>query len=167
MKKYTQFEIAEFVTGYCINGQHWYSVKDIKGILGNALAMLEDEQDGIEATYDTRVDRDKFPDVSCWDAPRHMSEKTIEQVVEDGFNKGTAMAKRQIAESTAAGSAYDKVEAIKDPEERREAFMAADYGHYDWVLTLMDCQNGQKSCRYVANKIDSDIHKAQTQCSDE
>lgn len=63
MKKYTRFEIAEFILGYSTEGQHWYSVEDIKGIIGNAKVMLEDGQNGIEATFDRRDrDRDRFPE---------------------------------------------------------------------------------------------------------
>ena len=61
MKKYTKFEIAEFVCGYTTDGQSWYSIEDIKGVLGNAMVMLEDGQDGIEATYERRKGRE-FPE---------------------------------------------------------------------------------------------------------
>lgn len=52
--KYTIFEIAEFVSGYSTDGQYWYDVDDIEGILKNALAMLRDEQDGIEVSFRNR-----------------------------------------------------------------------------------------------------------------
>jgi hypothetical protein len=54
MKKYTQFEIADYVCGYATDGEVWFSVEDIRGMLHNALAMLEDEQDGIESTFERR-----------------------------------------------------------------------------------------------------------------
>ena len=50
--------IAEFILGYSFDGQSWYSIEDIKGILGNATAMLEDEQDGIEAVFERRKNRE-------------------------------------------------------------------------------------------------------------
>lgn len=52
--KYTKFEIAEFVCGYTMANESWYSVDDIESILRNALSMLRDEQDGIEATFKQR-----------------------------------------------------------------------------------------------------------------
>lgn len=68
MKKYTRFEIAEYVCGYCLDGEHWHSIEDIKGILGNAIAMLEDGQNGIEATFDGRARlRDNFKESSYYE----------------------------------------------------------------------------------------------------
>jgi len=58
MKKYTRLEIAEYILGCSLSGQDWYTVDQIEGILGNAKAMLRDDQDGIEAVYERRKDRD-------------------------------------------------------------------------------------------------------------
>lgn len=53
-KKFTQYQIMEYIMGWATDGQHWFDIDDIKSILHNSLAMLKDEQDGIKATFDER-----------------------------------------------------------------------------------------------------------------
>ena len=56
-KKYTKFEVAEYILGWSDADQEWLDIEDIKSILYNSMRMLEDKQDGIEASYERRKDQ--------------------------------------------------------------------------------------------------------------
>ena len=47
--KYTKEEIEDYVTGFLIYGHDTHDTIAVKAMLLNALNMLEDDQDGIEA----------------------------------------------------------------------------------------------------------------------
>lgn len=53
--KFTTFEIAEYVTGWMNAADCWHDGTAIRAALMNALSMLEDDQDGIEATHKGRI----------------------------------------------------------------------------------------------------------------
>jgi len=56
-KKYTKFEVAEYILGWSNADQEWLDIEGIKAILHNSMRMLEDKQDGIEATYERRKEQ--------------------------------------------------------------------------------------------------------------
>lgn len=55
--KYTEFEIAEYVTGWLSSHECWHDLTAIKAMLSNALHQLEDGEDGIAATFQRRSER--------------------------------------------------------------------------------------------------------------
>ena len=48
--KFSQFEIAEYVCGWLLDGQVLFTVEDAEMAIGNALGQLRCEQDGLLAS---------------------------------------------------------------------------------------------------------------------
>jgi hypothetical protein len=56
-KKYTKFEVAEYILGWSDADQEWLDIEGIKSILHNSMRMLEDKHDGIEANFERRKEQ--------------------------------------------------------------------------------------------------------------
>lgn len=57
-KKFTKYQVIDYIIGWSLHDQHLFSVEDIKSMLNNTLNMLEDGQDGIKATFERRGKND-------------------------------------------------------------------------------------------------------------
>jgi hypothetical protein len=53
--RFSQFEIAEYVCGWLLDGQVLFTVEDAEMAIGNALGQLRCGQDGISASQGRRA----------------------------------------------------------------------------------------------------------------